>query len=280
VLIAGISVMRPDRKDLDALAAGANALLEKLPRPDAALLVGLAFREPAKWNVTLTTPKLARIAAPVLPHPAATEPPVRVISVDALPRPAFGAADELKPIRSLGPVPDVRTSLESTTPGASTVLPTVSSQARTAPAAGASTARARHLVPVHVISPRYPDFREVKEPVRVDVQFSLNADGTVRDVVAIADGDGNAAFGASAEKAMRQWRFSEASLPSDLSARFQQSFVFARQADLHRRSRTGGGEEFDCVRRTGSLVCRQPEEAEVAVPLTIIEANPNVPLLP
>ncbi|HKP66369.1 MAG TPA: TonB family protein, partial [Casimicrobiaceae bacterium] len=282
VLTAGISVMRPDRRDLDALAAGANALLEKLPRPDAALLVGLAFREPAKWNVTLSTPKLARIADPVVPRPAATEAPIRAISVEALPRPAFGSSDELKPIRSLGAVSDVHTNLLSTTPAAeSTVLPTVSSQApATAGAGTSSTARARHLVPVHVISPRYPDYREVKEPVRVDVQFSLNADGSVHDVVAVADGGENAAFGESAEKAMRQWRFSPASLPGDLSARFQQSFVFAKQADLHRRTKAGGGEEFDCVRRTGSLVCRQPEEAEVAVPLTIIEANPNVPLIP
>lgn len=282
VLLAGISVMRPDRKDLDALAAGANALLEKLPRPDAALLVGLAFREPPKWSVTLSTPKLARIAEPAAAHASATEQPIRAISIEALPRPAFASSDEFKPIRSIGPVSDVHTAVASTTPTDGTVLPTVSSQAH-APAGAAatsSTARARHLVPVHVISPRYPDYREVKEPVRVEVQFSLNADGTVRDVAAVADGKANAAFGESAEKAMRQWKFSPASLPGDLSARFQQSFVFAKQADLHRRAKAGGGEEFDCVRRTGSLVCRQPEEAEVAVPLTIIEANPNVPLIP
>jgi bla regulator protein BlaR1 len=281
VLLAGISVMRPDRKDLDALAAGASALLEKLPRPDAALLVGLAFREPPKWSVTLSTPKLARIAEPQFARPAATDQPIRAISIDALPRPAFGSSDELKPIRSIGPVADVHTNLASTTPTESTVLPTVSSQAHAIASVGTtSTARARHLVPVHVISPRYPDYREVKEPVRVDVQFSLNADGTVRDVAAIADGNANVAFGESAEKAMRQWKFAPASLPGDLSARFQQSFVFAKQADLHRRAKTGSGEEFDCVRRTGSLVCRQPEEAEVAAPLTIIEANPNVPLIP
>jgi bla regulator protein blaR1 len=279
VLIAGISVMRPDRRDLDALAAGANALLEKLPRPDAALLVGLAFREPAKWSVTLSTPKLARVADPIVPHPAPSEAPIRAISVDALPRPAFGASEELKPIRSIGPVPDVHTNIASTTPtGGSTALPAVSSQAPAASVASTSTTHAHHLVPVHVISPRYPDYREVKEPVRVDVQFGLNADGSVRDVAAVADGD--AAFGEAAEKAMRQWRFAPSSLPSDLSARFQQSFVFAKQADLHRRTKAGGGEEFDCVRRTGSLVCRQPEEAEVAAPLTIIEANPNAPLIP
>ena len=62
--------------------------------------------------------------------------------------------------------------------------------------------------------------------------------------------------------------------------RFQQSFVFARQSDLRRRSKTGDGEAFDCVRRTGSLVCRHPKEEEVALPLTIIEANPNVSLIP
>lgn len=280
VLLAGISVMRPDRKDLDALAAGANALLEKLPRPDAALLVGFAFREPPKWSVSLSTPKLARVAEPAVAHPVANEQPLRAISIEALPRPAFGSGDEFMPIRSIGPVADVHTNIASTAPTGSTVLPAVSSQAPAAPAAGTSTARARHLVPVHVISPRYPDYREVKEPVRVDVQFSLNADGTVRDVAAVADGDGNAAFGESAEKAMSQWRFAPASLPGDLSARFQQSFVFAKQADVHHRARAGGGEEFDCVRRTGSLVCRQPEEAEVAVPLTIIEANPNAPLIP
>src|SRR4029079_15258238 len=121
---------------------------EKLPRPDAALLVGLAFREPAKWNVTLSTPKLARIADPVVPHPAPSEAPIRAISVDALPRPVFGASDELKPIRSIGPVSDVHTTLASTTPTESTVLPTVSSQAR-AVVPTTSTARARHLVPVH-----------------------------------------------------------------------------------------------------------------------------------
>lgn len=279
VLIAGISVMRPTRQDLDAIAAGANALLEKLPRPDAALLVGIAFREPAKWGVKLSTPKLVRVADPVVPHPAAAEAPIRAIAVEALPRPAIGTHDEFQPVRSLG-VADLQAKLASTTPAETSVLPTVSSEAHAAPAAGTSTARARHLVPVHVISPRYPDNREVKEPVRVDVQFSLNADGSVRDVAAVADGTENAAFGESAEKAMRQWRFAAASLPGDLSARFQQSFVFAKQADVHRRSKAGGGEEFDCVRRTGSLVCRQPEEAEVAVPLTIIEANPNVKLVP
>ena len=281
VLMAGMSVLRPDRKDLDALAAGANALLERLPRPDAALLVGVALREPPKWTVSLTRPKLVPVAAPRVAQPEAP----RTMFVEALPRPAIGGDETLKS-GSLGPVANV--GLHAAAPaGAQTgtsVLPTVSSHAH-APTTGALTAgtlttRARHLVAVHMISPRYPDYREVKEPVRVDVQFSLNADGTVRDVAAVTDSQADSAFGASAEKAMREWRFDPASVPSDGAGRFQQSFVFAKQSDLHRRSKASDGEEFDCVRRTGSLVCRHPKEEEVALPLTIIEANPNVRLVP
>jgi TonB family protein len=279
VITAGISVLRPDRKDLDALAAGANALLERLPRPDAVFLAGIALREPPKWTVSLARPKLVQVAAEP-PRAAATPETARAVSVDALPPPAFGTRDEFRPRRMLGPVADL--GVTAPAPAAETVLPAVASQARAPamPAAGTMTARARHLVAVHVIQPRYPDDREVKEPVRVDVQFSLNADGSVRDVQAVADSETDRGFAASAEKAMREWRFDRASLPADLGARFQQSFVFARQSDLRHRARPGAGEEYDCVRRTGSLVCRQPQEEEVALPLTIIEANPNVKLVP
>ncbi|HEY6984489.1 MAG TPA: TonB family protein, partial [Rhodanobacteraceae bacterium] len=267
VVIAGMSVLRPDRKDLDALAAGASALLERLPRPDAVMMVGVALREPPKWTVSLAKPKLAVVVPRV-------EPP-RTLYVETVPPPSLPAPDAMKMHRELGPVADVRIGERSATQ-TSTVLPTVSSEANV-PATATTTARARHLVPIHVISPRYPDFRVVQEPVRVDVQFSLNADGTVRDVEAKADEAANSAFAASAEKAMRQWRFDPASVPGDTSARFQQSFVFAKQSDVRHRAKPGDGEEYDCVRRTGSLVCRQPREEEVALPLTIIEANPSTP---
>jgi TonB family protein len=277
VLMAGLSVLRPDRKDLDALAAGANALLERLPRPDAALLVGIALRDPPKWNVTLATPKLRQVAEP--PKPVAHEAP-RVAVVDAVARPTLAAPLVTAP--DLGPVANLAAAAMAPSTPASNELPTVSAEAR-APAATSGSnrgSRARHLVAVHMISPRYPDFGKMSEPVRVNVQFSVNADGSVRDVAAIPEGEDYAAFAASAEKAMREWRFDKASVPADLGVRFQQSFVFARQSDLHRRSKAGDGEEFDCVRRTGSLVCRHPKEEEVALPLTIIEANPNVPLIP
>jgi TonB family protein len=270
VVIAGMSVLRPDRKDLDALAAGANALLERLPRPDAAMLVGLALREPPKWHVSLARPKLAPIA-PRVPD---------AVYVDALPPPIHDT-DGLKVQRRLEPVVDVSvgTTAVAVANQSSTVLPTVSSEAKVTPAAGTSTARARHLVAVHMISPRYPDYREVKEPVRVEVQFGLNADGTTRDVEAVTD-EAMRAFGASAEKAMRLWRFDPSTVPGDATARFQQSFVFAKQSDVRHRTKPSEGEEYDCVRRTGSLVCRHAQEEEVALPLTIIEANPNASNIP
>lgn len=279
VIIAGTSVLRPDRKDLDALAAGANALLERLPRPDAVMLLGVALREPPKWTVSLARPKLEQVAVREEQARIAGTEAVRTVYVDTIPPPTLADYDALKVQRRLDPVADLTTRATAAPTQPATPLPTVSSQAR-ATAVGTVTARARHLVAVHMISPRYPDYREVKEPVRVDVQFGLNADGTVRDAEAVTDSEAQSAFGAAAEKAMRQWRFDPATVPAETGVRFQQSFVFAKQSDVRHRAKPSDGEAFDCVRRTGSLVCRHPREEEVALPLTIIEANPDVPLVP
>ena len=268
VLIAATGLLRPDQKDLDALAAGANAVLVRLPRPDAAMLVGLALREPPKWTMTAPArPKLALVAEkPAVAARVAGEEPIRSISVDALPRPLVDTTAAFTAAPRLAPIADLATKTPKAAVEPAATLSDVNVQAP------ATTTRARRLLAVHMISPRYPDYNEVKEPVRVDVQFSLNADGTVREVKALTS-EADRAFGASAEKALSQWRFDPETVPGDRSARFQQSFVFARQSDVHHRAKTGDGEEFDCVRRTGSLICRHPKEEEVALPLTIIEAN-------
>jgi len=277
VLMAGVSLLRPDRKDLDALAAGASALVEHLPRPDAAMLLGLAFREPPKWTVSLARPKLALVADK--DARVATPAPIRSVVVDTIPRPAPDQIAALKnPDLDIGPVANLGARAPAPVQP-DNVLPTVSSHAN-APTTGTVTARARRLVAVHMISPRYPDYRAVKEPVRVDVQFSLNKDGSVRDVQAVADSETDRAFAAQAEKAMREWRFDPATVPGDSSVRFRQSFVFAKQSDVRHRTKPSDGEEFDCVRRTGSLVCRHIEEEEVALPLTIIETNSGLKLTP
>jgi TonB family protein len=274
IVTAAVGVLRPDRRDIDTLAANASALFDRLPRPDAAFLIGTALREPPKWSISLARPKLANIAPPRIATPE--EP--QVVSLAALPRPTVDVGHAFAAHATLAPVANLETTVATSRSPAPT-LPVVASEPR--PTAG-STARARHLVAIHMISPRYPDYREVREPVRVDVQFSLNTDGTVAEAVATTDDEAKGAFGAAAEKAMREWRFDPASVPTAAGVRFQQSFVFAKQSDVRHRTKAGDGEEYDCVKRTGSLVCRQPQEEEVAQPLTIIEANkmggPTVPI--
>jgi hypothetical protein len=146
--MAGMTLLRPERKDLDALAAGANALLERLPRPDAALLVGLALREPPKWNVSLARPKLAPIADKDALRVAA---PVRSVVVDAIPRPAPHGLETLKtPAFDLGAVADVGAQVRATAP-AGAVLPT---KPRRQCASGASIRRRSPATRMHVSASR------------------------------------------------------------------------------------------------------------------------------
>ena len=281
VLMIGVQLARPERSDLDALAAGANALFERLPRPDAALLVGLALTvEPPKWKASAPArptlaianekPPAARVAVET---PAAS----RVIDVAAIPRPTLTDTDTLKAQRSLAPVADLAIAGPSNVPAATSIA-TPAPAAVTLPTS-TITARARHLVAVRTAAPHYPDVH-VTEPVRIDVEFGVAEDGSVRDVKVIGGDDANRAFGLASLKAMDLWRFDPKSLPADHSVRFQQSFVFAKQSDVRRRTKTSEGEEFDCVRRTGSLICRHPKEEEVALPLTIIGGNPDMRYYP
>jgi bla regulator protein blaR1 len=273
VLMIGIQLARPDHKELDALA---GALMERLPSPDAAMLVGLALRiEPPKWQAAAPVPpKLALVASE---KPQAARPPVempvanRVAAVESLPRPALAADIDiaLKNQQRLAPVADLAARAPKNVAGAA------ESVAPAKPAVmlptSTVTARAKRLVAVRTSAPHYPDVHS-SQPVRVDVEFGVAADGSVRDVRVTSD-HANRAFGLAAQKAMGQWRFDPASVPADAQVRFQQSFVFAKQSDVRHRTKVSEGEEFDCVRRTGSLICRHPDEEEVALPLTIIEAN-------
>jgi beta-lactamase regulating signal transducer with metallopeptidase domain len=275
VVLMGVALSRPERKDLDALAAGANALLERLPRPDAAMLVGLALQvEPPKWTATAPKqPRLAIVANTEKPQAPSALPAVdpnasHVVSVDALPKPRPGVTDAMLWKHGIGPVADVRIAEPASVLGdrQNAALPTVNVTQKSS-----VTPRAKRLVAVRSVSPRYPDVGRVSAPVRVDVEFAVGADGSVQDVTVI--GDAERPFALAAKKAMGQWRFDPASAPTDANVRFQQSFVFAKQSDVRRSAKPSDGEEFDCVRRTGSLVCRHPQEEEVALPLTIIDGN-------
>ena len=280
VVLIGAALSRPERRDLEALAAGANALLERLPRPDAALLVGLAL-QPPKW--TAPAPAQPRLALVPAEKPQAPRVPIadpytdRAVSVESIPKPMPAPVAAQGWNTTLGPVDNVRVAqpthaaanLDSAPP-----LPTVD----VTPQKPTVTRRAKRLVAVRTISPRYPDVGSVNAPVRVDLEFTVGSDGNVRDVT--VGGDVPRPFALAAKKAMDQWRFDPASVPADSKLRFQQSFVFAKQSDVRHTAKPSDGEEFDCVRRTGSLVCRRPQEEEVALPLTIIDGNADIPAHP
>jgi hypothetical protein len=103
------------------------------------------------------------------------------------------------------------------------------------------------------------------------MSFGIRKDGTVHDVRALP-GVAEDAFAIAAEKALSEWRFDPATVSSNQEVRFQQSFVFAKESDVRHRSGTPVGEEFDCARRTGSMICRR-QGNEVALPLTILESR-------
>jgi len=266
LVLVTTEMLRQDRRDLEALANGANAILERLPRPDAAMLVGLALRvDPPKW--VASAPTHAKLVVPeekAMPPRIAAPEASRILSVDALPKPMLDDARTDLRSEKLAPIADLKMTAPKREVSAAAAMPEL-------PPVRASTARAKRLVALHTVSPRYPDKAASADPVRVDVQFAIGTDGKVHDIQLAAGTD--SAFGAAAKAALEQWRFDPASVPADGSARFQQSFVFAKPSDVRHRTKAAEGEELDCIRRTGSLICRHPQEEEVGLPLTIIEAG-------
>ena len=102
---------------------------------------------------------------------------------------------------------------------------------------------------VHVVPPTYPQ-RAMSARIQgnVELQYSIAADGSVRDVrVLHAQPDG--VFDAAAQAALSQWRF-EPSAHVDAGARYTQNFAFTLAANSAAKSK--------CQQIIGSLVCRHP----------------------
>ncbi len=105
-------------------------------------------------------------------------------------------------------------------------------------------------VRVHVVPPTYPQ-RAMSARIQgnVELQYSIAADGSVRDVrVLHAQPDG--VFDAAAQAALSQWRF-EPSAHVDAGARYTQNFAFTLAANSAAKSK--------CQQIIGSLVCRHPD---------------------
>lgn len=119
-----------------------------------------------------------------------------------------------------------------------------------------SVAPRKAPVPTRTIAPEYPDSARMDEEVRVQLNFTIAANGRVRDIKLNEGSAADTAFVRAATRALSQWRFSAASVDTSAGAHYRQDFVFAPQAQV----------EDGCVRRTGSLLCRRVEgdQAQVA----------------
>jgi bla regulator protein BlaR1 len=120
-------------------------------------------------------------------------------------------------------------------------------------------AEAARPVTTHMVSPQYPATFRAEQVERIDMQFAIAADGSVRDVVVVGAEKDNA-FTRAAERAMRQWRFDPRSVSNDRALVYKQSFVFARPAS---HAADAAADDHDCTTWTGSHICRRAADGPV-----------------
>ncbi|RYD15698.1 MAG: M56 family peptidase [Lysobacteraceae bacterium] len=122
-----------------------------------------------------------------------------------------------------------------------------------APVVSAPSVAAPRPVATRIVQPKFPSF--ARRPAgRVEASFAITPDGRVTDI-RIVEGDAASSFARAAERALEQWRFDPASLRADAS-RYTQTFVFAPR---------GADAREECIKPTGSLVCRDPEESSTLI---------------
>ena len=103
--------------------------------------------------------------------------------------------------------------------------------------------------PSQVVQARYPmDALRNGVTGRVDLDFRIAADGSVRDV-RVLHAQPAGVFEQAATAALRQWRF-DVSSTSDLGRRYARSFAFAH-ADANAEG---------CREVTGSHICRKQSQ--------------------
>jgi bla regulator protein blaR1 len=106
---------------------------------------------------------------------------------------------------------------------------------------------------LHVVPPVYPHrARTSGVEGNVELQYSIGADGSVRDVQVLhAQPEG--VFDAAALAALSQWRF-EPSARLDANARYTQHFAFTLTAS--------GASKQTCHQVIGSLICRHLDQID------------------
>jgi bla regulator protein BlaR1 len=186
-------------------------------------------------------PSIAPTAAPVIASremalPAeqseTVAPVVEKINIDR-PRVSVASSRRIDGVRDLIAAASMTASpLLFAEPVASDAIPT--SAASTAP-----------LSPLHIVQPIYPpQAMATRIEGKVQLEFSVNADGSVTDIRTVTASPPNV-FDAAAQTALRGWRFEPGT-----SGRHTQNFAFT----LHNNS----GEK--CSQPTGTMICRRPGE--------------------
>jgi bla regulator protein BlaR1 len=113
-------------------------------------------------------------------------------------------------------------------------------------AASAVTNPTTPLAPLHIVQPLYP-LHAMSSGIegKVQLEFSINADGAVTNIRTLAASPPGV-FDAAAQAALSGWRFE----PGATSGRHVQNFAFT----LHNTS------SEKCQQATGTLICRRPGE--------------------
>lgn len=237
--------LREQRESLERLG---QSLLEKLPRPQVALMFDLALD--ISRDLSITIPSQRRL---VLPAVAPAQPVAkdsrgsRDLRLDNA-TPTLTAATGANAMAPL--VKNSATSIEAI-PATPRSVPVPSSKSATtqvdaAPKSSLPVAALPAPRLLRRVMPSYPDAVPGRSQGHVEFEFALASDGSVRDIVVVA-GDANGRFAAAARDALRKWQFA----PVDISAglRLRQDFLFrdsATAADTN---------SIACRRNTGSHIC-------------------------
>ena len=256
--VAVSMTLRVERAGQIRYVAGLTA--DWLTQPDVRVLPLAALTVPFERPHL----RLAEMAPLVADRSAIASP---TVDMHPATRPLASATVAKAVAAVVAPDTDSSRPLPVATPG---TQPTAQAEASTSPAAAREAAAVvsspvlKAPVATHIVSPVFPSTWR-REDGRVDASFQIGSDGSLRDI-RVADNGAGAAFVRAAERALKQWRFDPASLSGDRSKRFQQSFVFAATAQRGANARP----ENTCVTSTGSLICRQLEDA---VPVAVIAGD-------
>lgn len=249
--------LRLHQRGADA-ARAVIAALERLPRPDVATFADLTVRlslEP----IAGSRPHLAPLLPLVAPEPAATPAAERVVAPPSDPAPTIEAPlpQTMLPQTTLPPTITADTSAlevaDLHVADAASSLP----DEQAAPSASVAVSQAapvRRPAPLLLrrVAPEFPDNVPANSRGHVEFEFTIAADGSVRNIQ-IVSGDEYGAFTVAARRALRQWRFAA----SAGGERYRQDFVFG--------AIDGEAEdESTCQKGTGSHICQPRRSAEPA----------------